>query len=254
MKSYSLNVLPDGSRQFVNIEPAANKVIVYLQSGQTAIRCGVNTQAYSCQPGNPLEITATPDTPINQLWAENLWEQLVALKIDVLETAVTAAEDETITPKKDLSTTIEVEAETSVDAKTPVDAETPEPIKPLKSYSLSVLPDRSKQFVNIEPPANKIIVYLQSGETAVRCGVSTQAYSCKPGNPLEITATPDTPIKQFWAENLSKQPVGLKIDVLDAVAHGGNPQDRAASLLKTSVTAAEEETITPKKDLSTTIE
>ncbi|NET64720.1 MAG: hypothetical protein F6K63_10095 [Moorea sp. SIO1G6] len=109
LNSYCLRVFPDGSRQFVNIEPPAINIIVYLQSGETAVRYGVNTQAYSCKPGNPLEITATPDTPINQLWAENLSEQQVELKIDVLETAVTAAEDETITPKKNLSTTIESE-------------------------------------------------------------------------------------------------------------------------------------------------
>ncbi|NET80567.1 MAG: hypothetical protein F6J94_00750 [Moorea sp. SIO1F2] len=47
-----------------------------------------------------MEITATPDTPINQLWAENLSKQPVGLKIYVLETSVTAAEEETITPKK----------------------------------------------------------------------------------------------------------------------------------------------------------
>ena len=81
-----------------------------------------------------------------------------------------------------------------------------------------------------------------------------QAYSCTPANPLEITATPDTPINQLWAENIWEQLVALKIDVLDAVAHGGNPQDRAASLLETSVTAAEDQTITPKTNFITTIE
>lgn len=97
----------------------------------------------------------------------------------------------------------------------PARAENTQLLQPLKSYSLYVLPDASRQFVKIEPPAIKIIIYLRSGETAVRCGVSTQAYSCTPGNPLKISATPETPIQQFWAENFTEQQAQLKIDVLE---------------------------------------
>ena len=45
-------------------------------------------------------------------------------------------------------------------------------VKPLKNYFLILLPDGSRQEVKIDPPATRIEVISESGDTIVRCGDS----------------------------------------------------------------------------------
>lgn len=51
-----------------------------------------------------------------------------------------------------------------------ISQKTSQPNQPLKVYFLSVLPEGSKRQVTINPPATKLIVTFQSGDSAIRCG------------------------------------------------------------------------------------
>ncbi|MGB7444872.1 MAG: hypothetical protein WA919_27705 [Coleofasciculaceae cyanobacterium] len=85
--------------------------------------------------------------------------------------------------------------------------------QPLKTYVLTVLPEGSRQKIKLQPPATKLVVNAQSGDTAVLCGDGRQKYTCKSGNPLQIDS--EEPIKQFWAENTSQQQVQLRINIYE---------------------------------------
>lgn len=89
---------------------------------------------------------------------------------------------------------------------------------PLKTYFLRVLAGGSRQFVKLNPPATRIIVFSQSGNKAVRCGDSVRIYNCLPGNPLKISVDPEKPIEKFWAENSHEEPMRLRIDVYETLA------------------------------------
>ncbi|MBW4649073.1 MAG: hypothetical protein KME06_10250 [Kastovskya adunca ATA6-11-RM4] len=83
LKTYFLNVLPGGGRQFIKFVPPVTKLLVSSQSGDTTIRFGSKAQAYISKPGNPQEVSADISCPIQQLWAENPHEKPVRLRVDV---------------------------------------------------------------------------------------------------------------------------------------------------------------------------
>ncbi|MEQ8970978.1 MAG: hypothetical protein RIE73_11350 [Coleofasciculus sp. C1-SOL-03] len=85
LKSYFLNVLGGGSRQSIKLDSPATRLIIYVQRGEKPIRCGDCTKTYNCIPGKPLKINVDPATPIKKIWAENRYEKLVRLRLDVLE-------------------------------------------------------------------------------------------------------------------------------------------------------------------------
>ncbi|MGF1514964.1 MAG: hypothetical protein ACFB5Z_14890 [Elainellaceae cyanobacterium] len=78
-----------------------------------------------------------------------------------------------------------------------------------KTYFLPVMAGSSRRQITLKPPATKLVVTFESGDAAIRCGISSkgsprlQAYSCALGKPLTIERDPDSAITRFWAENLS---------------------------------------------------
>ena len=93
---------------------------------------------------------------------------------------------------------------------------TEELIQPVRTYHLSVLAG-GKGEITINPPATKIVVTSQSGDTTIRCGDEQNAYSCSPGKRLELEYEDNAPILKFWGENLSETQVRLQIDVYQTV-------------------------------------
>ena len=87
--------------------------------------------------------------------------------------------------------------------------------QPLKTYFFTILPQVSRQKLELKPPATRIVVTSRSGDTAILCGDGFSSYSCLPGKPLELIYEPDTPVNQFWGENKSEMQVQLKIDVYE---------------------------------------
>ena len=94
-------------------------------------------------------------------------------------------------------------------------SETQESVQPLKTQFLLSLPQGSRREVEIDPPATRIVVTSQSGDTAIRCGDSVRGYSCAPGKRLELTYDPATPARKFWAENSTEVQVRLRIEVYE---------------------------------------
>ena len=99
-----------------------------------------------------------------------------------------------------------------------------EAIKPLKNYFLTLLPDGTRQNIKIDPPATKISIISESGDTAVRCGDGYQNYSCIPGKRVEIFYDRDIPIEKFWGENLSENQVRLRIEVYQQIQSTQNTE------------------------------
>ncbi len=97
-------------------------------------------------------------------------------------------------------------------------------VKPLKSYFLTLLPNGSRQSIKIDPPATRISVISESGDTAVRCGDRLQNYSCIPGKRLELAYEGDIPIEQFWGENQSQTQVRLRIEVYQQIESAKIPE------------------------------
>ncbi len=97
-----------------------------------------------------------------------------------------------------------------------------ESIKPVKTYYLTVL-GQGRAELNLDPPATKIEVTSQSGDTTIRCGDEQNVYTCSPGKRLELEYNVATPIAQFWAENLSDIQVRLQIDVYQVVPEQNSP-------------------------------
>jgi len=94
--------------------------------------------------------------------------------------------------------------------------ETQQPIQsPLKSYFLNVLAGGSRQSIQLDSPATRLIIYIQRGEKPIRCGDCMKTYNCTPGKPLKINVDPTTPIKKIWAENPYEKQVRLRLDVLE---------------------------------------
>ncbi len=93
--------------------------------------------------------------------------------------------------------------------------------QPLKTYFLQALPGGTRRSVKLSPPATRLVVSSQSGDTAIRFGDGVRNYSAKPGNPQPIEAEPDTPIEKIWAENPTEKQVRLRIDVYQAITPTG---------------------------------
>ena len=87
-----------------------------------------------------------------------------------------------------------------------------ESVNPVKTYYLNVL-GQGRGELNIDPPATKIVVTSQSGDTKIRCGDEQNIYTCSPGRRLELEYEVATPVVSFWGENLSDVQVRLQIDV-----------------------------------------
>lgn len=85
LKSYFLNVLGGGSRQSIQLDSPATKLIIYVQQGEKPIRCGNCITTYTCTPGKPLKLNVDPATPIKKIWAENRYDKLVRLRLDIFE-------------------------------------------------------------------------------------------------------------------------------------------------------------------------
>ena len=96
--------------------------------------------------------------------------------------------------------------------------------QPVETYHLSVLAG-GKGEIKINPPATKIVVTSQSGDTTIRCGDEQNAYSCSPGKRLELEYADNTPILKFWGENLSDTQVRLQIDVYQTVPVPESPTE-----------------------------
>ena len=79
-------------------------------------------------------------------------------------------------------------------------------------WDLNVL-GQGRGELNIDPPATKIVVTSQSGDTKIRCGDEQNIYTCSPGRKLELEYEVATPVVSFWGENLSDVQVRLQIDV-----------------------------------------
>ena len=92
-----------------------------------------------------------------------------------------------------------------------------EAVKPLKNYFLTLLSDGSRREIKIDPPATRIEVISESGDTAVRCGDGFQNYSCIPGKRLELVYDRDAPIEKFWGENQSENQVRLRIEIYQQI-------------------------------------
>lgn len=90
-------------------------------------------------------------------------------------------------------------------------------VKPMETYYLSI-PGESRREIKIDPPAIKIAVTSQSGDTIIRCGDEQNAYSCSPGKRLELEYEVAAPITKFWGENLNTTQVRLQIEVYQTVA------------------------------------
>lgn len=91
-----------------------------------------------------------------------------------------------------------------------------ESVKPVKTYYLTVL-GHGRWELQIAPPATKIVVTSQSGDTTIRCGDEQDIYTCSPGKRLELEYDLATPVTSFWGQNLSDIQVRLQIDVYQVV-------------------------------------
>lgn len=88
--------------------------------------------------------------------------------------------------------------------------------QPIETYHLS-FPGEGRREIKINPPATKIVVTSQSGDTIILCGDGQNAYSCAPGKRLELEYEATKPVAKFWGENLNDTQVRLQIDVYKTV-------------------------------------
>ena len=89
-------------------------------------------------------------------------------------------------------------------------------VQPQETYHLLVLAGARGE-VKINPPATKIVVTSQSGDTIIRCGDEQNTYTCSPGKRLELEYEVTAPVVKFWGENLTDTQVRLQIDVYQTV-------------------------------------
>ncbi len=89
-------------------------------------------------------------------------------------------------------------------------------VHPLETYHLLVLAGARAEMI-IDPPATKIVITSQSGDTIIRCGDEQNAYSCSPGKRLELKYEDARPVVKFWGENLTDTQVRLQIEVYQTV-------------------------------------
>ncbi len=105
--------------------------------------------------------------------------------------------------------------------------------QPVETYYLTVLAGARGE-VTINPPATKIVVTSQSGDTTIRCGDAQNAYSCSPGKRLELEYENTTPVVKFWGENLTDTQVRLQIDVYQTVPLEDSPTENEQISLTSS--------------------
>lgn len=87
--------------------------------------------------------------------------------------------------------------------------------QPLKTYSLTLIPDNPRQQITLDPPATRIKVTMELGNSAVRCGDRLDSYRTLPGKPLTIERDADTAMTQFWAQNSGGGDARLRIEVME---------------------------------------
>ena len=86
----------------------------------------------------------------------------------------------------------------------------------MKTYYLTVF-IQTRGELKIDPPATKIVVISQSGDTTIRCGDEQDIDTCSPGKKLDLEYDITTPVVSFWGQNLSDIQVRLQIDVYQTV-------------------------------------
>ncbi|MGJ3252306.1 MAG: hypothetical protein ACFE0J_14435 [Elainellaceae cyanobacterium] len=100
-----------------------------------------------------------------------------------------------------------------------LDSAKPEqPTEPSKTYFLSLASENARRRVNLDPPATRLSITSESGDTAVQCGDGGKTYSCVPGSSLKIQHDADDPISYIWAQNSSANRVRLRIDVYETIS------------------------------------
>ncbi len=92
---------------------------------------------------------------------------------------------------------------------------------PLKIYYFYVLPEIAYQRININPPATKAIITIQPGDVSIRCGYNFRVYTCVSGKSLEITTTPDNPIREFWVQNYFSSHARIAIAIYEVCENLG---------------------------------
>ncbi len=112
---------------------------------------------------------------------------------------------------------------------------TEQSVQPVETYYLLVLEGIGKREVKINPPATKIVVTSQSGDTIIRCGDEQNTYICSPGKRLEIEYEDETPVIKFWGENINDTQVRLQIDVYQTVPLENNSVEGVKTNLKNIV-------------------
>lgn len=105
----------------------------------------------------------------------------------------------------------------AVDA-APDSAQPEQPAEPSKTYFLSLASENARRRVNLDPPATRLSITSESGDTAVQCGDGGKTYSCVPGSSLKIQHDADDPISYIWAQNSSANRVRLRIDVYETIS------------------------------------
>ncbi|HHP7246179.1 MAG TPA: hypothetical protein ACFE0H_15995, partial [Elainellaceae cyanobacterium] len=81
----------------------------------------------------------------------------------------------------------------------PDSAKPDQPAEPSKTYFLSLESENARRRVNLAPPATRLSITSESGDTAVQCGDGDKTYSCVPGGSLKIQHDADDPISYIWA-------------------------------------------------------
>ncbi|AMW30333.1 hypothetical protein [Arthrospira platensis] len=86
--------------------------------------------------------------------------------------------------------------------------------EPLKTYSLNILSEMSRQSIKLDPPVTQMTVrILKPGDVAIPCGDGQHTYTCTSGKLLWIQSDQDQPIRQFWGQNTAEKPVYLTLEV-----------------------------------------
>lgn len=90
--------------------------------------------------------------------------------------------------------------------------------EPLKTYSLNILSEMSRQSIKLDPPVTEMTVrIIKPGDAAIPCGDGNNTYTCTAGKLLEIKSSSDQPISKFWGQNTAENPVYLTLEVFKEV-------------------------------------
>jgi hypothetical protein len=139
--------------------------------------------------------------------------QLLAIALMLWGLVDSGAIASNLTPTEQLLTTGEIQTPSSSASTSESSELSPSSGEPLKTYFLTLAAENSRRRVNLDPPATRVLITSESGDTAVACGDGTKTYSCVPGKSLEITHELDAPIDYIWAQNSGMTHVRLRIDV-----------------------------------------